>query len=624
MIPSSCSCPPERQGSVHSTMTVESKTQSTSRKSRSLTPTRSIASPTNVLVSKEIRWNAAKDAAEMGHFTRLREYVVESVSIPKEEVQDLFWVKSGLYMNTQRSSMFQIITEAAALGSLRTHRQKIIEIVTNDKSSDREDSEEDENDERNEKSIKRQFSSMDSSVITTTDDPTELVNTYVDLQRARKQKQLMDAEQFLERIEQNETLGEKWRTMELELPTSTVPRFRKPITYMTDGRLRGLVIHSAAEEGTARQERLVLQGIFKVHQSCKCVYCKHPTPFQTQSYQKLRMRQGWTDDSLETEQTDEEGAAKTAKVVSNHSSNRRASFSKSLSKRMHKRQTLASILSSTTAPGRSKSEPDPNIPSHFKANAASKFQIKAWKSRAVQAKRESFGKDGDRESHPIIPHLVTRPGGTWVSPRQRKEKLSFDGKSNLPKHDPMQDSPSTATKWDDTFLSPRSARKAKLNLRLDSASMHERSSKPAWAEAKLRRSTINDPQKRQQELKERQQAPAWAVGKDLLVPCSPQPERRKKDGLSMTEHSPIRGRLSPPAHRSLSFDGEVDEEALLHEELESLALESPQRKTVKQSLSQAMFTSKASGTNLSFTNGGFPGLGEDDDTGDEDDDDFAY
>lgn len=617
MILSCNTCPSERQGSMHSTMTVGDGNQSTPRKSRSLTPTRPSILPRNALVSTETRWNAAKDAAQLGQFTRLREHVVESVGTPKETEQDSFWIKSGLHMNTQRSSMFQIITEAAALGSLRL--RKPVEIVTNDKSPKSGDNDDVENDGVNEKSIKRQFSSMDSSIVTTTDDPTELVNTYVEFQRARKQEQLMDPEQFLERIELHEKLGEKWKTMDVELPTSTIPRFEKPTTYITEGRLRGMVVRNAAEEATARQERMVLQGIFKVHQSCKCVYCKNPTPFQTQSYQKLRVRQGWTDDSLEAEQSSDD---QQQNAVSNSSINRRPSFTKSRAKRTYRRQTLAMILSSTTAPSRSKSEPEPSIPSFFKGNAASKHHVKAWKTRAAQAKRELCGKEHHVESNPFPP-FITAPGAQWVSPRHRKDKLQLGEKSNLPVFDSIQNPVSTTIKGDHTFVSPRSAQKAKLTLPLGSASIHGGSSKPIWADTKLRSSTIKDPQGRNKDLDGSCHTPAWIAAKDLLVPVSPQ--RRKNDCLTMTEHSPLRARLSPATHRSKSFDGEIDEEALLHQELDLLTLESPQRRTVKATLSPTMFTTNTFGTRQSSPKKVVLCENDDDESGgeDDDDDDFA-
>lgn len=624
MIISCLTSPSDHQDSLHSTRTAEEGKHSRhARTSRSLTPTRSSGAPPTPLVSDEVRRSAAKDAAQMGQYTRLKEHVVESVSTPKEEMKDPFWLKSGLHTNTLRSSMFQIITEAAALGTIRCQRRKPIEIVTNDSSKLNEE-ECNENDETKEPSIKAQLSSMVCSTITTTHDPTELVNTYVEVQRARKQVSIKDAEQFLDQMDKHEKLGEKWKTMDLELPTSVVPRFRKPITYMTEGRLRTAVTQGAAEGGNARQERLVMQGVFKVHQTCKCLYCRNPTPFQTQSYQKLRMRQGWTDDSLETEG---EGLA------SRGSSHRRRSslLSKSQGRRGHKRQTLSMILASTTSPSHKKSEPDPNIPSLFRTNASSKNQVKAWKTRAAMNKRDSWSKDGDTH---LPRHVVSSPLALWVSPRQRKEKLDVTNhKSSPPTCNSLLDSPGITTKWDDTFLSPRSARKTQLKLPLSSASMHEGSSKPLWAEAKLRKSTVKDLKSPVNGSEEKKFSPPWLAGKDMLVPVSP--KLRKNDPLTMTEHSPLRGRRTSKVRRTLSFDGEIDEEELLNQELDSLALasplrsstlESPSRRTVKPALSPAVFAKDSAGKMEYVGKVGNVGLqivaDEDDDS--DDDDDFAY
>ena len=641
MVISCMTSPSDRQDSLHSTRTAEEGKQSYhARSSRSLTPTRSSngsASTTTPLVSEDVRRSAAKEAAQIGQWTRLQEHVVESVSTPKEETKDPFWLKAGLHMNTIRSNMFQIITEAAALGSMRCQRRKPIEIVTNDNSSKLEDDEWNENDETKEPNIKAQLSSMVASSITTNHDPTELVNTYVEVQRARKQGSIKDAEQFLDQIEKHEQLGEKWKTMELELPTSAVPRFRKPITYMTDGRLRSAVIQGAAEGGNARQERLVMQGVFKVHQTCKCIYCKNPTPFQTQSYQKLRMRQGWTDDSLEAEQAESEGLGG---KMSNH--RRRSSLLRSLSRRGHKKQTLAMLLASSTTPGQKKSDPDQNIPSLFRSNASSKYQVKAWKSRAAMNKRDSWSKDSDTQlSRPV----ALTPLGLWVSPRQRKEKLDMSSpKSGLPSSDSILDSPSTLkTKWDNTFVSPRTARNAKAKLPLSSASMHEGSSKPLWAEAKLRKSTIREPMKSPLNgSEEKKFSPPWLAGKDFLVPVSPNPRSPKphkmNDVLTMTEHSPVRGKRTSMVSRTLSFDGEIDEEELWHQELDALSLasplpsstlQSPRRRTVKPALSPSVHAKESAAKFTSIGQVGRAGLhlgddNDDDDSDDDGDDDFAY
>ena len=497
------------------------------------------------LVSKDTRWSAAKDAAITGQYTRLKEHVVEAVSIPKEEVQDLHILKSGLQTNTARSSMFQIINEAAAIGSIKTSKHHV--VVTNDDEINLvEDNEED-----NENSLEYQLLSASStkknrlsasSTITTTDEPTKLVDIYVKYQRGQKQKQLVDAEHALERMEQNSELDKKWKSLDLMLPTSEVPKFHKPVSYMTDGRLRVHVIEKAAEMAHARQARLVFDGKFKVHQSCRCRYCHHPSPFQTQAYAKLRMKQNWGDESLEVEQKahqqeqegiDEEGG----------------SPSKRFTTSVPKRQTLGKLLTDTA--GLNKDLTDPNLPSHFQNTASAKHHVRAWKSKAAQAKRESL----------------------------EAAEAAAMGKQQEDKSDVASPPPSSASMkgWDDSFLPSRRGRKNQLDQL--SMSVHQPKSKPIWSTKTLKKTTpIKDSKQRQQELNDSRHTPAWSSGKHLLGPTSGVRRGKKRsDSLSMTEHSPFRQHQlhkddgmdkAGSRGRTSTFDGDLDEEQILYECLE--------------------------------------------------------
>jgi hypothetical protein len=86
----------------------------------------------------------------------------------------------------------------------------------------------------------------------------------------------------------------------------------------------------------------------------------------------------------------------------------------------------------------------------------------------------------------------------------------------------------------------------------------------------------------------------------------------------------------------LSFDGEIDEEELLNQELDGLALasplpssstlESPIRRTVKPALSPAVFAKSNAAKMVAVGDVGHVDLqdDEDDDDDPDEDDDFAY
>jgi hypothetical protein len=337
------------------------------------------------------------------------------------------------------------------------------------------------------------------------------------------------------------------------------------------------------------------------------------------------MRQGWKDDALE----DEEG------VPASPQPKPRASLPSLRSpgkRKLPKRQTLASILTTTTGKN-SKDEPDPNIPSLFKATVTSKHHVKAWKTRAAQAKRESYtpASPMDTSSSNLLTSHTVHGGslaGNWVSPRGlRKKKLTGFAspttcKSGLPPLEQLEgaSSPPLSTKWDDTFLSPRTQQKQNLRAKLE---QRERESRPAWGATNLKRVPTRDSNDRLRGLEESRHSPAWAAGRDLLLSNlddtgSPAPPlktstRRTLDKLSMTEHSPFRSSTTSQSgmRKSTSFDGEIDEEALFRQELASLALESPKGQTVKPVLAPALMSTLDAGC-------------DDEDSLDSDEDDFAY
>lgn len=525
------------------------------------------------LINWKLRGHMVLEAARVGEQTRLREHIVEATSTENES-ENLFLRKSGLHAQTQRSAMFRCINEAAAMGSIITSRNRP-HIVTNYTLNGGHDGMTFHGDDMNPYLLLEEETKSSN-------EPEELVNEFVYHQQLRKRAELWDAEHAIEQMEQHQKLGKEFQVNQVQLPTLTVPRFQKPRCYMTVGRLREAIPRGVSAMAIDRFTRLEQSRTLVIHTKCRCIYCKNPSAFQTQSYQKLRMRQGWSDDSLETEEAVvDEGLKRQSypPTFSPNGSRKRNSWKKNRTKR----NTIASIMALPHAGGGAqKSNMDPSVPALFRASSTSKHHVKAWKKRAAQAKRELYARQKQDDGDDDRGELLSSPQSeSYASPRPRRKNKSVN--DSLSPTSPIR-MPCRATSWESTFLSP-TLKEKKQNFE----------SKPQWAMAKLKPAPMKDPKARLEEAKEKsQQAPIWAVTKDLLQDSGsnhwkspkrrPQQQQRRNDLMVMTEHSPLR-RDSPrrtSASRGLGgLDGEIDEEELLRQELESLALETPRRLTVK-------------------------------------------
>ena len=299
------------------------------------------------------------------------------------------------------------------------------------------------------------------------------------------------------------------------------------------------------------------------------------------------MKQNWGDESLLAEQQ----SHRNLQVDLGNDDDTKESVTKSprsLNTSTTKRKTLATLITDTA--GQNREETDPNLPSHFQETATSKQQVRAWKSKAAQAKRESYEKMQD-EADGVV------PGGPPPPPPPVGAKGG----------------------WDDTFITPRTARKMRQKDEQNlSMSMHETKSKPSWSTTKLKKTTpVKDSKQRQEELNESRHKPVWSSGKDMLSPTKRMNSRSQSKGgsLSMSEHSPFRQSFTSPP--SKSFDGEIDEEVLL---LESLNSSSEQQASVAAALKSSP------GNRLSHCTSFGDSIDEtgESETDDDDDDGFGY
>ena len=96
-------------------------------------------------------------------------------------------------------------------------------------------------------------------IIVKDENPDQLVHEYVEFQRSRRKEQLADAEHALEKMEQHSEWGKQWQTLELELPSNQVPKFKRPVSYMTDGKLRGAVVRGAGKKSIVGWMCLILK-----------------------------------------------------------------------------------------------------------------------------------------------------------------------------------------------------------------------------------------------------------------------------------------------------------------------------------------------------------------------------
>jgi hypothetical protein len=233
--------------------------------------------------TKEERLSAALEAAKLGQLTRLCEVVVEGVAEEKEDCDD--WkLKSSSQVEQLRSSFVQIIHEAAALGSMK--QLEPYEVCnwsdTNDEEKESSDEPEPAQDPPTIRPVRRRAPLLMAGF----------------LEQQKSQRQL--AVNPLERLEQWEeeevtrSTTTSWSPGDDPmkcLPSPKVPRIRKRFTFMTRQRLTENLAQCVAEKAHDRAWRIQQENKLKITHKCDCIYCVHPSPMQTQSYQKLRYSQ---------------------------------------------------------------------------------------------------------------------------------------------------------------------------------------------------------------------------------------------------------------------------------------------------------------------------------------------
>jgi hypothetical protein len=215
----------------------------------------------------------AFDAAKMGELTRLNEYQVESVAIEKrnyDEVGGKWELKSSDQINIG-SSYIKCSMEAALQG-LKKHLKP--QTVAN--------YDEDNKEEKEGEVVEEVVRVLRSSL---------LVTNFVDEQMEERLKSLLP-EHILKKMGDMETLREKYsRDAIAALPSKTIPVYSAKAVYMTRSRLRIAVPEEAVKGSVARKRRLDESKYFRIRNTCDCVYCKMPSPFQTQGYRSLAKRQ---------------------------------------------------------------------------------------------------------------------------------------------------------------------------------------------------------------------------------------------------------------------------------------------------------------------------------------------
>jgi hypothetical protein len=259
--------------------------------------------------TKEERFSAALEAAKVGQLTRLCEVVVEGVAEEKEDYGDQWELKSGLQVELLRSSFVQIIHEAAALGSMKQLEAYEVCNWSNDNNNEEE----------------KKSKPQDLRPITTIRaGPVKrraslLVECFLEKQKSQRQLPINCPSERLEQwgaAAENSKVRAKscWSTSDPwsfeYLPSPKVPRIPKRFASMPKQRLAECLIQGVAEKAHDRAWRIQQQNKLKITHRCDCVYCVHPSPMQTQSYQKLRYSQFMGPAAPPKEETKEEEESK--------------------------------------------------------------------------------------------------------------------------------------------------------------------------------------------------------------------------------------------------------------------------------------------------------------------------
>jgi hypothetical protein len=384
------------------------------------------------LVSNEIRQQVATEAAQTGHWIRLIEHVVETVAATVDQQQgdgdDGYIIKSSIQSvpPTLPTSCHLIIQEAAAVGSMKHGRNTI--ITTTEKPNGNASI---DDDDPTLSSFQRQLwqngeststSNTPKRIIQATDqdDAAHLVNQYVEYRQQIRSHQAVDFMAKAEESERYHQQQELYQTHQLVLPTGVVPSFqRQRPSYKTVSQIKAELVGAVVTEALDRQTRLVVDKQFLVRTACHCIYCYsgYPNPFQTQAYAKLRSRQGWSDDSMRDEETEQQATTTATKTLT-QSKQPMAATSTTTTTRSKTATTLdAALANSVHAPVN-----DPHLPSHFRTVTTSKHHQRAWKERVLHHQAPNNTPQGSGNSINDVatsPRRNSSPIPVWASPQLR-------------------------------------------------------------------------------------------------------------------------------------------------------------------------------------------------------------
>jgi hypothetical protein len=388
--------------------------------------TRSSIKNENLLAEQALslqRASVALDAAQVGTMTRWNEHVVETVAEESLEENDNWTLKSGLHAQVRRSAMFQCVNEAAAIGQMKGGELEV--IVTNYADVD-------------ESSVEYQAAEEEQPIRRSVRRASQLVDRFV-LDQAIKKTNLWSAEHAIEQMEDYKNARESWAVgnanNNVPLAASIIPRFELQVCYMTQKRLRYCVSMEAADQGYSRFDRLQKSQKLRVRTKCACVYCIHPTSFQTQSYQRLRMRQSWTDDSLEGERDEEAKGSKAQNVVT-LSAYPVLPASRSCPK-VHHPTTTSFRIPSWAIPMSSRSVKHPKSKASTQSSPIVPSNASPeWVSPRAMRRNMATSLNGSGELLPCMPEFNHNPSPDWTSPKLRKRSaISVEKKMSSLRHE---------------------------------------------------------------------------------------------------------------------------------------------------------------------------------------------
>lgn len=229
----------------------------------------------NVFVS------VAEQAAKMGRLVRSNEQVVEATSERPEET-DTWTGPGGLKNHQNRRSVFErAISEAAALGRMKTSKPEETTNYDNHRIAEQSDDEIDidkQVDEQGRRALRTHF----------------LLDQHV-REEYREKKNKWSVQESFE--------GPDYVSIDdVELPTEQAPTFKpKDIKFMTQREALEALSNAVAVGAWERNYRLQRpKSQLKVTRGCTCPYCKNPNPYQTHKYKAMMSGGDSSDDDLST------------------------------------------------------------------------------------------------------------------------------------------------------------------------------------------------------------------------------------------------------------------------------------------------------------------------------------